>query len=250
MELGKENKDPLVSDPPTRVLSAPPSFGHPRSNFEHRQVPPPQDESERTAYHSSRDRAVPGYERHPMNKSPHNTQQHMDGRASVDYRASRPSSSRYSLHSRGHDVSVSREMMALREIRRDQEINAEQEAFSGRGSRSLFYPRSNDDMNSERSSYAAESFQTDSILSGRGRTRPQSSFLGLHTSHSQIQKAFKRQTANSDQRFSLYSDIESQSRGHQMFPEGDDVMEFGQSRLEQSIERYQGIIILNDFETH
>lgn len=245
MELGKENKDPLVPDPPDRVLSAPPSFGHPRSNFKHRQVPRPQDESQTLGDHSCRGRAVPGYERHPMDDNPQNTQQHVDGRASADHRASRPSSSRYSLHSRGDDVSANREMMALRE-RHVQDLNVGQDEFSGRGSRSLFYPRSNYEMNSERSSFAADSFQTDSILSGTRRTKPQSSFHEPHTSYSQIQEAFKRQTASSDQRFSLYSNIErdSQSRGHQMFPEGDDVMDFRHSRLEQSVERYSECTIL------
>lgn len=240
MELGKENKDPLVPVPPDRVLSAPPSFGHPRSNFKHRQLPRPQDESQTPADHSYQGRAVPRYERHPMDDNPQNTQQHADGRASADYRAGRPSSSRYSLHSRGHDVSANREMMALRER------HVGQNEFSGRGSRSLFHPRSNYEINSERSSFAAESFQTDSILSGTRRTKPQSSFHEPHTSYSQNQGVFKRQTAGSDQRFSLYSNFEreSQSRDHQMFPRGDDVMDFRHSRLEQSVERYSECTIL------
>ncbi|KAJ7393693.1 hypothetical protein OS493_003351 [Desmophyllum pertusum] len=108
MELEKENRNPLVPDPRERVLSAPPSLGHPRSNVKYRQVPRPQDEA--PADHSYRRRAVPGHERH------------MDGGASAHYRVSRPPSSRYSLHSRGHDVS------ALRE-RQDQDFNTEQDVF-------------------------------------------------------------------------------------------------------------------------
>lgn len=231
MELEKENRNPLVPDPRERVLSAPPSLGHPRSNVKYRQVPRPQDEA--PADHSYRRRAVPGHERH------------IDGGASAHYRVSRPPSSRYSLHSRGHDVS------ALRE-RQDQDFNTEQDVFSGRGSNSSYYPPSNYDINSERSSCAADSFKTDSFLSATRRTIAQSSFHEPHISHSQIQG-----TEGREQRFSLHSDIEreAQSRGCQMFPDGDDVMAFRRGRLEQGVQRYKectygAVAILQHFFSH
>lgn len=239
MEQGKENKDPHVPDPPGRVLSAPPSLGHPRSNFKHRPVPRHQDEFHAAADHSYRGQAAPGYESHPMDDNPQNTQQHTDGTVSADYRVSRPSSSRYSLHSRGHDESSNRELMALKERRHNHDLNVEHDTLSGRGSNSSFYPRSNYDINSERSSLVAESFRSDSFLSGTRRTKPQSSFHGPHTSYSRIQGTFKRQAVASDKQFSLYSDIgrEAQSRGHQMFPDVDGVVDFSHGSLEQGVER-------------
>lgn len=177
-----------------------------------------------------------------MEDNLHNSQQLMDVRGSTDYQVSRPSSSRKSIQSHGYDVSANRGMMTLRE-RHDQVFSAEQDVFSGRGSSDLFHPRSNYSIVSEQASLAAESFQTDSILSGT-RTKPQLSFREPSTSYSEIHGALKRQTASSDQRFSLYSDIdrESRSRDHQMFLKGDDVME-------QSVERYKQCTVAVDIHT-
>ena len=233
MQLGKENKVPHVPDPPGRVLSAPPSLGQPRSNFKHRQVPRFQDELHASADHSYRGQAAPGYESHPMLDNPQNIQQHTDGRAMAGYHVSRPASSRCSLHIRGHDESFHKEPMALRERRYNHNANVDDDTFSGRESNSLFYPRSNCDMNSERSSLVAESFRSDSFLSGTRRTKPQDFYNGPPTSR--IQGTFKRQAAPSDKQFSLYSDIEAQSRGHHMFPDVGDVISHGS--LEQDVER-------------
>lgn len=237
MQLGKENKDPHVPDPPGRVLSAPPSLGHPRSNFKHRQVPRPQDELHISTDHSYRGKAAPGYEGHSMDDNPQVIQQHTDGRARAGYHGSRPASSRYSLHSWGHDESSNRALMALRERRHNHDLNVDHDTFSGKESNSLLYPRSNYDMKSERSSLVAESFRSDSLLSGARRTKPQSFYHEPPTSR--FQGTFTRQAVPSDKHFSLYSDVdrEAQSRGHHMIPDADDVMDFSHGSLEQGVER-------------
>ena len=237
MQLGKENKAPHVPGPPGRVLSAPPSLGQPRSNLKHQQEPRSQDELRASADHSYCGQAAPGYEGHPMDDNPRNIQQHKDGRASAGYPVNRLASSRYSLHSRGHDESSHRELMALRERRHNHDLNVDHDTFSERESSSLLYPRSNYDINSEQSSLVTDSFRSDSFLSGARRKKPQSFYHGPPTSR--IQGTFKRQTAPSDKQFSLYSDIEreEQSRGHHMFPDVDGVMDFSHGSLGQGVER-------------
>lgn len=232
MELEKENREPLIPDPHNRVQSAPPNLGHPRLAFA-RQEPRLQNEFQAPPDRSYRRGVVPGYEKPSIGDKPLTTQEHVDGRASANYPASRLSSSAYSLHSHGHDVSANRQSMTLRERQ-----NTEQDVFSGRRSNSSFYPRSNYmyDINSEQASFAADSFQTDSLLNEARRTDAESSFHGLPISQSRIQGSFNRQSAGRGQRFSLYSDIErdSQSRGSQTFPDDD----YRHHRLEQSTVRY------------
>lgn len=237
MQLGKENKAPRVPDPPGRVLSAPPSLDQPRSNFKHRQVPRPQVELPACSDHSYRGQAAPGYEGHPMDDNLQNVQQNMDGRKSAGYHVSGPASSRYSLHSCGHDESSHRELMALRERRHIHDLNVDHDTLSGRESKSLLYPGSIYDKDSERSSLVAESLRSDSFLSGTRRTKPRSFHHGPPTSR--IQGTFKRQAVPRDKQFSLYSDTEreAQSRGHHLFPDVDDVMGYSHRSLGQGVER-------------
>jgi len=172
-----------------------------------------------------------------MDDNPQVIQQHTDGRARAGYHGSRPASSRYSLHSWGHDESSNRALMALRERRHNHDLNVDHDTFSGKESNSLLYPRSNYDMKSERSSLVAESFRSDSLLSGARRTKPQSFYHEPPTSR--FQGTFTRQAVPSDKHFSLYSDVdrEAQSRGHHMIPDADDVMDFSHGSLEQGVER-------------
>ena len=237
MQLGKENKAPHVPAPSGRVLSAPPSLEQPRSNYKHRQVPRPQVELHASADHSYRGQAAPGYEGYPMDDNLPNFQQNMDGRASAGYHVSGPASSRYSIHSRGHDESSHRELTALRERKHIHDLNIDHDILSGRESNSLLYPRSIYDTDSERSSLAAESSRSDSFLSGTRRTKPRSFYHGPPTSR--IQGPFKRQAVPSDKQFSLHSDIEreAQTRDHHMFPDVDDVMGYSCGNLGQGVER-------------
>ena len=227
MQLGKENKDPHVLDPPGRVLSAPPSLGQPRTIFKHGQAPRPQDE-----LHAS-GQAAPGYESYPMYDNP----KHTDGRVSAGYHVSRPGSSRYSLHSHGHDESSHRELMVLTERRHNHDFKVDHETLSGRESDSLFCPRSNYDLNSEQSSLVAESFRSDSFLAGTRREKPQSFYHGPPTSR--VQGTSKRQAVSSDEQFSLYSDTEreTRSRGHYMLPDVDDVMDVSHGSFKQNVQR-------------
>jgi len=168
-----------------------------------------------------------------MDDNPQFIQQYTDGRANAGYHVSRPASSRYSLHSRGHDESSNRGVVALRERRHNHDLNVVHDTFSGRESNSLSYPRSNYDINSERFSFVSESFGSDSLLSGAKRTKPFYHVPPTSRIHG------TRQAVPSDKHFSLYSDMEreTQSRGHHMFPDVDDVMDFSHGGLEQGVER-------------
>ena len=170
-----------------------------------------------------------------MDDHPQVIQQYIDGRANAGYHVSRPASSRYSLHSQGQDESSNRAVMALRERRHNHDLNVVHDTFSGRESNSLLHPRSNYDMNSERSSFVSESFESDSLLSGARRAKP--FYQGPPASR--IQGTFTRQAMPSDKHFSLYSDMEreAQSHGHHMFLDVDDVMDFRHGSLEQGVER-------------
>ena len=237
MQLGKENKAPHVPDPPGRVLSAPPTLDQLRPNFKHRQVPRPRVELQASADHSYRGHAAPGYEGHPMDDNLQSVQQNIDGRASAGYHVSRPASSRYSLHSRGHDESSHRQMMTLRERRHIHDFNVNHDTLSGREINSPLHPRPIYDTDSEQSSLVAESFRSDGFLSGTKRTKPGSFYYGPPTSG--IQGPFRRQAISSDKLFSLHSDIEreAQTRDHHMFPDVDDVMAYSYGSLRQGPKR-------------
>ncbi|XP_022807223.1 uncharacterized protein LOC111344274 isoform X3 [Stylophora pistillata] len=212
----KENIEALAPDPHYRVQSAPPTLSQPRFSFERERGPqPPADRTYR--------RAIVPDDRLPT------PQEHVDERAKANYPDSRLSGSRYSLHSRSHDVSANGKIAALREIQ-----NTEKDMVSGRDSNSSFYPRSNFDFNSEQGSLTVDSLRADSFLGGRRQNKGESSYHGPPLSHSHTQGSFKRQAVASDQRFSLYSDVErsSQSRGSHTFPDDDD----RPGRLDPSLE--------------
>lgn len=209
MELGKENRDPL-----DRVMSAPPSLGHSRSNFDHHQMP-----RHRNEFRAPAGGEVCSYGRDSMNDNPRTAAQHVGGRASADSLVSGLLTSRYSLHSQCRDVSANKVDAGLRE-RRDQDFYAEPVGLSGRESNDFFYPSSYIDP--ERANSTFERFQPDSFHNGTRRTKPQLPSPEPHSTHSQTQGSFNRQPGGSDQRFSLCS--EAQSRG-EMSP-GDDVMAF------------------------
>lgn len=220
LELDKENRGALEPDPHYRVQSAPPTLGQPRFSFErHRGHQAPADLSYRRGI-------VP-------DDSLPTLQEHVDGRASVNYPVSRLSSSRYSLHSRGHVVSANRQRAALTERQ-----NTEQYVVSGRDSNSSFYPASHSDFHSERGSFVVDSPRGDGFLSGGRQSKGESSHHGSPLSHSNIRESYNRQTAASDQRFSLYSDVQRSSQSHDFpsFPDDDN----RPGRLDPSLERYNG----------
>lgn len=215
LELDKENRGALEPDPHYRVQSAPPTLGQPRFSYERHRGHQAPDLSYRRGI-------VP-------DDSLPTLQEHVDGRASVNYPVSRLSSSRYSLHSRGHVVSANRQRAALRERQ-----NTEQYVVSGRDSNSSFYPASHSDFHSERGSFVVDSPRGDGFLSEGRQSKGESSHHGSPLSHSNIRESYNRQTAASDQRFSLYSDVQRSSQSHNFpsFPDDDN----RPGRLDPSLE--------------
>ena len=230
MELEKENRNPLVSDPHRRVMSAPSSLGHSTSNFERYQMH--REEFSVPAVYSNDERVISIYGRNSMTHDPQ-TSGNMDGRVSADYHASGLLSSSYSLHSRSRDVSDIRENASLRE-RKGQDFYVEPDMLSGKASNDLFCSSSNYESNIDRASSTAKRFQTGSFLNGARISNAQPPFPEPRALHPQMQGSCDRQNVGSDQRFSLYSDVQSRD---DMFPDRD-VMTHGPRMVEKSQDRY------------
>ena len=189
MDLGKENRDPVVPDSHERVMSAPPSLPHSRQILEHYQEPRHQHEFIVPETHSN-------YVRYSRKDNTQASSQRMTGTLDVVYHNDGLLSSRSSCHGNHKGAS-------LRE-RKDEDFYVEPNLFSGRASSNLFYPNLGQESTIERGESIAERLQTDE---GSNTELP---FLEPHSANPYRSAGLmNREISDSDQRFSLYSEVHS-----------------------------------------
>lgn len=189
MDLGKENRHPVVPDSHERVMSAPPSLPHSRQILEHYQEPRHQHEFIVPATHSN-------YVRYSRKDNTQASSQRMTGTLDVVYHNDGLLSSRSSCH--GNHTGAS-----LRE-RKDEDFYVEPNLLSGRASSNLFYPNLGQESTVERGESIAERLHTDE---GSNTQLP---FLEPHSANPYRPAGLmNREISDSDQRFSLYSEVHS-----------------------------------------
>lgn len=189
MDLGKENRDPVVPDSHERVMSAPPSLPHSRQILEHYQKPRHQHEFIVPATHSD-------YVRYSRKDNTQASSQRMTGTLDVVYHNDGLLSSRSSCHS-NHTGAPLRE-------RKDEDFYVEPSLFSGRASSNLFYPNLGQESAVERGKSIAERLQT---VEGSNTQLP---FLEPHSANPyRPTGSLNREIFDSDQRFSLSSEVNS-----------------------------------------
>ena len=189
VDLGKENRDHVVPDSHERVMSAPPSLPHSRQILEHYQEPRHQHEFIVPATHSN-------YVRNSRKDNTQASSQRMTGTLDVVYHNDGLLSSRSSCH--GNHTGAS-----LRE-RKDEDFYVEPNLFSGRASSNLFYPNLGQESTVERGESIAERLHTDE---GSNIQLP---FLEPHSANPyRPTGSLNREISDSDQRFSLYSEVHS-----------------------------------------
>ena len=189
MDLGKENRDPVVPDSHERVMPAPPSLPHSRQILEHYQEPRHQHEFIVPETHSN-------YVRYSRKDNTQASSQRMTGTLDVVYHNDGLLSSRSSCHGNHKGAS-------LRE-RKDEDFYVEPNLFSGRASSNLFYPNLGQESTVERGESIAERLHTDE---GSNTQLP---FLEPHSANPYRSAGLmNREISDSDQRFSLYSEVHS-----------------------------------------
>lgn len=189
MNFGKENRDPVVPDSHERVMSAPPSLPHSRQILEHYQEPRNQHELIVPATHSN-------YVRYSRKDNTQTSSQRMTGTLDVVYHNDGLLSSRSSCHSNHTDAS-------FRE-RKDEDFYVVPNLFSGRTSSNLFHPNVGQESAVDRGESIAERLQTDE---GSNTQLP---FLEPRSANPyRPTGSLNREISDSDQRFSLYSEVHS-----------------------------------------
>lgn len=189
MNFGKENRDPVVPDSHERVMSAPPSLPHSRQILEHYQEPRHQHELIVPATHSN-------YVRYSRKDNTQTSSQRMTGTLDVVYHNDGLLSSRSSCHSNHTDASFTE--------RKDEDFYVVPNLFSGRTSSNLFHPNVGQESAVERGESIAERLQTDE---GSNTQLP---FLEPRSANPyRPTGSLNREISDSDQRFSLYSEVHS-----------------------------------------
>ena len=189
MNLGKENRGPVVPGSHKRVMSAPPSLPQSGQFVEHHQEPRHQHEFIVPATHSN-------YVRYWRKDNTQASSQRMTGNLDVVYHDHGLLSSRSSYHSNSRD--------ALLRERKDEDFCVEPNLFSGRASSNFFYPNLGQESAVERGESIAERPQTDE---GSNTQLP---FREPHSANPyRPAGSMNREISDSDQRFSLYSEVHS-----------------------------------------